>query len=188
MEQYKAIITLVCSAAVGIATAAEPAADVAEARGLVKQFFSSLKGELQAAMKSGGPVKAIEVCNMKAPAIARDLAQDSGWEVGRTSLKLRNPSNLPDAWENAVLQRFDARKRAGEDPAKIEYSEVVEVDGAKTFRYMKAIPTAEICLICHGSEVDPKVLAQLQRFYPDDKATGYALGDLRGAFTLNKKL
>ena len=212
-----ALTALLCSAAVGLAVAgkpppevlgmtgaekpadtetaapsrtesAEPSVEVTEARDLVKEFFTTLKGQLQAAMKAGGPVTAIEVCNVQAPAIAASLADKSGWEVGRTSLKLRNPANNPDVWEQAVLEQFDARKAAGEVLEKMEFYEVVDADGDKTFRYMKAIPTGEVCLKCHGTEIDPQVQAELQRLYPSDEATGYSLGDIRGAFTLSKPL
>ena len=171
-----------------LTASAEPPEQVTEARGLVKEFFTSLKGQLQAAMKAGGPVTAIEVCNVQAPAIAGSLADQSGWEVGRTSLKLRNPANSPDVWEQAVLEQFDARKANGEALEKMEFYEVVDAEGDKTFRYMKAIPTGEVCLKCHGAEIDPQVQTELRRLYPSDEATGYALGDIRGAFTLSKPL
>ena len=183
-----ALTALASSIAVGLAVAAEPPQQVTEARGLVKEFSTSLKGQLQAAMKAGGPVTAIEVCNVQAPAIARSLADKSGWEVERTSLKLRNPANSPDIWEQAVLEQFDARKAAGETVETMEFHEVVDAEGVNTFRYMKAIPTGEVCLKCHGSEIDPQVQAELVRYYPSDEATGYALGDIRGAFTLSKPL
>ena len=117
-----------------------------------------------------------------------DLSEKTGWDVARTSLKLRNPANQPDAWELAVLNKFEERKAAGEDPAQIAYGEVIEQDGKKTFRFMKAIPTAELCLSCHGSELSPELQAQLDQLYPTDQARGYQLGDIRGAFTLQKPL
>ena len=161
---------------------------VMQARGLVKQFGSNLKGELVKAMKSGGPIKAIEFCNLRAPGIASEVADRSGWDVGRTSLKLRSPANSPDAWEREVLRGFEAMKVAGADPAKLEYSETVKIDGRPVFRYMKAIPTQKPCLKCHAATVDPAVEAKLQKLYPEDKARGFSLGDIRGAFTLSKPL
>lgn len=186
--QKMVLIVLALNTAMGIAIAGEPAPVVAEARGLVKEFSTSLQGQLQTAMKEGGPVTAIQVCNVQAPAIARNLAYQSGWEVKRTSLKLRNSANRPDAWETKVLQAFEARKAAAEDVTAMEYSEVVEADGSKTFRYMKAIPTGELCLMCHGSEINPEVQKELKRSYPGDQATGYEPGAIRGAFTLSKPL
>jgi hypothetical protein len=180
-----AVIGALCSAGVQ----AEQAMDnTATARGMVKKFGGSLKGELQGAMKSGGPVKAIQVCNSKAPGIARDMSHSEGWDIGRTSLKLRNPMNQPDAWELKVLNDFEARKTAGEDPAKMEYSEVVEINGEKSFRYMKAIPTDKVCLNCHGAELKPAVSKELNMLYTEDKARGFKAGDIRGAFTLSKRL
>lgn len=184
----RVVAVLSCATTIGAAVAAQPVSDVMEARVLVKEFFTTLKGQLESAIKAGGPAKAIQVCNVQAPAIALDMSQKSGWELARTSLRLRNPDNRPDAWETDVLNSFETRKQAGEDAQKMEFSEVVEDDGGRTFRYMKAIPTAEVCLKCHGSDVGPEVKAKLKQLYPDDQATGYALGDIRGAFTFRKKL
>ena len=90
----------------------------------------------------------------------------------------------PDAWELAQLQRFEERKAAGENPTAIETGEYVELNGKRVFRYMKAIPTGPICLNCHGGALTPDVSAKLKELYPDDKATGFKIGDLRGAFTV----
>ena len=68
------------------------------------------------ALAVGGPTDAIEVCKIAAPEIAATASDAQGWRIGRTSLKLRNPANAPDAWELAVLRDFEARKAAGEDP------------------------------------------------------------------------
>lgn len=159
----------------------------AQARSIVANFGDKLKGELMGAMKAGGPVKAIEVCNVEAPAIAAEVSTE-GWQVRRTSLKLRNASNKPDEWEKQTLEYFEAEKTKGADPAKLERSAIVTVAGVPTFRYMKAIPTAEPCLTCHGSDVKDPVKTKLAGLYPNDEATGYKLGDIRGAFTLSKPL
>jgi len=183
----------ICTAILGIAAAdagetATPEALASEARGIVGRFADRLKGELVGAMKAGGPVAAIGVCNTAAPAIASE-ASAGGWIVRRTSLKLRNPATAPDAWETETLARFEAAKAGGADPAKLERAEILESDGARRFRYMKAIPTAaEPCLACHGTNLAEPVKAKLAELYPDDKATGYSAGDIRGAFTLSKAL
>lgn len=158
---------------------------MAEGRTVIKAFAGELQTELKGAMKSGGPVEAIVVCNEKAPAIAARHGDAKDWDVGRTSLKYRNPDNAPDEWETSVLQTFEQRKADGEDVKTLDYGEFVELDGKKAFRYMKAIPTGEVCLNCHGSDtVKPEVEARLAEFYPDDKARGYSIGDIRGAFTI----
>lgn len=161
---------------------------VAASRTVVGEFMGQLKSELQAAMKSGGPVNAIEVCHRKAPAIATAVSEDKGWVVGRTALKYRNPDNAPDSWERSVLERFEAQKADGQDPTTLEYFEVVEANGSKSFRYMKAIPTGGVCLACHGKQIAPDVATKLKDLYPEDQATGFAQGDIRGAFTIQQPM
>jgi len=190
MRRHPLILVAAVLMAAG-ATQAEQAANpnVDEAKALIKEFATTLQGELQAAMKAGGPTNAIGVCKDRAPAIAADLAGRSGWDLGRTSLKVRNQAlNLPDVWETGVLRTFEERKAAGESVETMAYGEVVEADREKRFRFMKAIPTAEVCLACHGSAITPEVAATLDEQYPGDQARGYALGDIRGAFSLSKPL
>lgn len=182
------IAAALCALAVP-AQAQEATALTGEARTTVKSFFGALKGELVGALEAGGPIEALGVCNERAPLIAEQAAAGSGWQVGRTSLKLRNPDNAPDAWETAVLRNFAARAAAGEDLQQVEFSAIVDQQGQRTFRYMKAIPTAEKpCLACHGKTLAPQVQERLAELYPEDQATGYSAGELRGAFTLAKSL
>ncbi len=161
---------------------------VQESRGAVKAFGPRLKGELQKAMKSGGPINALEVCNLQAPEIADAVSDELQLSIGRTSLRVRNPDNAPDPWELAVLERFEQRKAAGEDPATMEYSEIVENAEGTRFRYMKAIKTGEVCLACHGNDIKPEVVTSLDQLYPQDQARGFELGDIRGAFTVSRKV
>lgn len=163
-------------------------AEVDASRATTKEFMQTLKQELQAGMQAGGPVNAISVCNLSAPAIANTYSVSRGWDVGRTSLKVRNPANAPDAWERSVLESFEERKAAGEAPAKMEHYEVVREDGVKQLRYMKAIPTAQLCLACHGESVDSITGTRLKKLYPDDQALGYKAGDIRGAFSISQPL
>ncbi|MFB1486281.1 MULTISPECIES: DUF3365 domain-containing protein [unclassified Thiocapsa] len=162
-------------------------ADLAEANALVERFATTLQKELKAAMTEGGPQNAVKVCRERAPAIAAAISEESGWTVGRTSLKLRNAElNAPDEWERAVLVQFDERKVAGEDVATMTVAEVVESDEGRRLRFMKAIPTVQLCLSCHGKIVNANVNAALADAYPEDQARGYEVGDVRGAFTLSR--
>lgn len=157
------------------------------ARNAVKTLSGTLGKELAQAMEAGGPTKAIEVCNERAPAIAAEVSKKEGWRIARTSLKFRNRANAPDAWEKMVLEKFEARKKAGENLADMEHAEIVTEGGKKQFRYMKAIPTAERpCLTCHGGQIAPAVAAILDQRYPGDQARGFKAGDIRGAFTITQ--
>ena len=155
-----------------------------EAVTIVQQFAGNLKPELQKAIKAGGPANAVSVCSKIAPAIAEKLSADSGWKIKRVSLKARNPNAAPDGWESTVLQQFDQRQAGGEDAKSMAFAE--KVNGQ--FRFMKAQGVEEVCLNCHAAEVKPEVEAALKENYPHDKARGYTLGQIRGAFSLTKDL
>ena len=159
-----------------------------DAKAAMKQLGGSLKAELQTAIKDGGPTNAISVCNKRAPEIAQSLSAEKGLELGRVSLRNRSPGNVPDDWKKAVLEEFESRKAAGEAPDTLVFREIIETDGSKEFRMMKAIPAAKICLTCHGTNLDPALAAEIDSLYPGDKATGYSEGDLRGAFWVTSKL
>ena len=182
-----AAVTAVSSTQTGHATSAEDAM-AAQARTLVKSFAGTLKHALVSSIKADGPVSAIGVCNVAAPEIADEQSKATGWEIGRTSTKLRNSNNAPDAWEAKVLAIFAEKKAAGDDLKTMQFYETVEIDGKKTFRYMKAIPVGKPCLTCHGDNLKAPLAAKLKELYPQDVATGFKLGDLRGAFTLSKPL
>lgn len=170
-------------------TPLEATAEIKASRAAAQQFGTTLKEALQQAVNTGGTVSGITVCHDQAGQIADQLSQKLEMLVGRTSLKVRNPQNTPDNWELAVLKQFEARKAQGEPVDKLEFSAVIDDDqGQRTFRYMKAIPTAALCLSCHGENISPEVDAQLKALYPDDQARGFKEGELRGAFTIAKPL
>jgi hypothetical protein len=167
-----------------VASAQPDPAQVSKARAAVKEMGESLKRELLAAIAAGGAQAAIGVCKTIAPALAEKTGAARGMTVGRTALRLRNPANAPDAWERSVLEDFARQIKAGADPAGLEHAETVETAaGTATFRYMKAIPMGAVpCLTCHGAP-EPALKEEIFRLYPQDRATGFVPGDLRGAFT-----
>ncbi len=170
------------------AEAPAPETLAAQARGLAGNLMLSLQGELFAAMKDGGPVKALEVCRTRALQITKAASTGTPWKIGRTALKVRNPQNAPDAWEAAKLEEFRKRRAGGEELAALEAWEVVETEGRRTFRYVKAIGTTTPCLNCHGADLKPEVAEKVKELYPEDQAVGFAAGQLRGAFTLSRPL
>ncbi len=172
------------------ALAAEDMAALAkEGKGVIMTFAKALKGELKKAMKAGGPVKAITVCNAKAPEITHQISEKTGWTVGRSSHKLRNPHNAPDAFTKAAIEEFLARQAKGEKAKDMVKTAIVTEGGKRVFRMVKAIPTGKVCLNCHGGDtVKPEVEAELHKYYPDDKARGFREGEMRGVFTLSKVL
>ena len=159
---------------------------VNESRKAIKNFGSQLKGELQQGMEKGGPTGAIQICHNVAAEIAVRISKQYGWQIGRTSLKVRNPNNAPDQWELQVLEEFEQRRADGDDIKKMEHYEIIKSDGKEVFRYMKAIPTGGLCLSCHGKNVSAEVITKLDALYPEDQARGFKTGDIRGAFTITR--
>lgn len=183
---------LVLSLASFDSLAAEPVAWpewVGKSRELTMQLGMELKGELTRAIEQGGPLAAIPVCKDRAPAIAARLSEQSGAKVSRTALRVRNPSNAPDELQRAVLEQFAeqlAATPAGAAAAAGPPEAVFEIKGANGIerRYMRAIPTDALCLTCHGATLSPELASVIKREYPADAATGFAQGQLRGAFSV----
>ena len=161
-----------------------------EARAVATSIPPKLLNVLNDEIAKGGPEGAIGVCREKAPQMAKAVSEKTGWAIRRVSLKNRNPKAVPDGWEKAVLEDFDRRAAAGEKPVGMEKGEIVADGSAKTYRYMKALPTQDLCLDCHGmsERISPAVKAKLKELYPDDKAVGYGPAEIRGAITLRKPL
>jgi hypothetical protein len=180
---YPIIITLLLF---NLAYASDTEQLTAESRAAVKDLAAELKATLQAAIKTEGPLQAISVCNIKAPILAEEVSAEKSMMVARTSLRTRNDANAPDLWELFVLEQFERRKEAGEAISTLEYSEITQRNGSRVFRYMKAVPTDDVCLMCHGQHVPDDLSEKLKEFYPNDKATGFIKGDIRGAFTVTR--
>jgi len=123
--------------------------------------------------------------------MARQL-DGPGVEGGRISLKTRNAERAtPVDWEARQLEEFDRRAAAGEAATGIEAAAIVDDGrGGRVFRYMKALPVAPLCVQCHGDRdgLAPELLQALRRDYPHDRATGYAVGDIRGAVSVQRPL
>lgn len=153
-----------------------------QSKDTVKKFSQLLKAELQASMKMGGPLQALSVCNLQAPVIAKQLSMEQGWDIYRTSLKPRAKS--ADAWETKIMKSFEQKHTDGDKFGSLYAQDIVEVNGKVAFRFMQAIETKGICLKCHGTKIAPEVVKKISELYPDDKATGFNAGDIRGAFSI----
>jgi hypothetical protein len=185
MKRIAAALLLVLSPI--MLSAGEPATDTAwvdQSRQLAMQLGGQLKTELTRAIAEGGPMAAINVCYLRAPEIAAQLSQASGARVGRTALRVRNPSNAPDDLERTVLEQFAADLGSGPIDRPLEAVFEIRRGDAVERRYMRAIPTDALCLTCHGKTIAPELAAAIARDYPKDQATGFEQGQLRGAFSV----
>jgi hypothetical protein len=165
----------------------DEAAQIKKAKKAIQLFAGALQAEFGAAMQTDGPAVAIHVCNTEAKVIADRISAEQGLQLGRVSLKNRSPANAPKDWQTPVLLEFEKRHAEGENLAYISWSEVAGEGADREFRFMKPIPTHSLCLSCHGNNLAPDVRDILVQLYPDDLATGFSEGDIRGAFVVISK-
>lgn len=130
------------------------------------------------AMKAGGPGNAITFCNVHALALTDSLTSEYNCLIHRVSDKYRNPANIPTVNDLEILAAMSS--------AKAMKPLVVSEDGQIVYyRPIKIVMPS--CLRCHGSagkEIDTKTLDIIREKYPNDLATGYKEGDLRGLWKI----
>lgn len=160
---------------------------VNEAEAVLQQLRGTMMAELKLALEMS-PAEAVALCRHLAPEIKEQIAEDTGWQVRRVALRVRDPVNRPNKQERGILLGFEARLAAGQSMRLLRTDRVVELQGRRHILFMQAIPTFDTCLICHGPDLDPEVDRAVRELYPEDEATGYSVGDIRGAFALYKPL
>jgi len=150
---------------------------------LLKTLGKNLKGE----MKAGGPMAAAQFCTTKAYALTASVDKKYGNDISvkRISLKERNPANKPEGQERVILESMDTMQKSG--VILPEY--FVERVTNDTYKYYRPLTiNKQVCLKCHGDIAKNEKLSNyLNKTYPHDKATGYSLGDLRGAVVVTIK-
>lgn len=145
---------------------------------IVQQSFKALSQALTTAIEEGGVEHAIQFCNVQALPITDSMAQLFHADVQRVSLKNRNPVNLADSIEAGFIYRLEQKMLNG-----IEVNDTLFVSSDGKMTFLAPILMAPACLKCHGTEgkeMTSQTLAAIGQLYPQDKATGYQLGELRG--------
>lgn len=152
------------------------------ARAAARELGEHIRSLLAAELAAGGFAGAAGVCAEKAQAETRRYAAEHGIRIRRVSLKARNAANRPDEWERARLAEWENAMKEGRPlPDAAEGS---APDGA--YRLLLPIRVQAMCLTCHGNaqQIPAEVKAIIAKLYPEDAATGYRNGDLRGAFSV----
>ena len=142
-------------------------------------FKSALREALMAGMQGGGPALALEICQAQAPAITESsqgdvVAGPGEMAVGRATIQPRNPSNDATPWMIDIIEHYESVPRAAAAPVAVPVDDL-------NWAYAEPIFVEEPCLACHG-EPSSEIQAMLNERYPEDQATGYEVGDLRGIF------
>ncbi|MAT56567.1 MAG: hypothetical protein CMF23_01185 [Ignavibacteriae bacterium] len=163
---------------------------VEDYRNLSMKFMGELKSILQKEIKQNGIVNAVSVCSDTAQTLTQQFAKEHNIYIKRVSAKNRNPINIPNDYESSAIQKLEKLKSEGNLKKETEFFEIVNSNGIKTVNYIKPIVTEGICLSCHGSEstISDDVKQILSNKYPEDKAVGYSIGDLRGIISISKEI
>jgi hypothetical protein len=153
------------------------------ARETADALTTDLGGLVMSTLQEQGAVAAVDVCSTVAQQRTAAHAAE-GVSVRRVSDRVRNPLNAPDAIEERELQMM--ARVLGQGDAPPEVVRIARSGDARTLQYLRPIVIAPPCLTCHGSpeEIAPEVAGILRQRYPQDRATGYRAGDLRGAVSV----
>jgi hypothetical protein len=130
--------------------------------------------EITRALASGGPGGAIQVCHQSSAGVIERVKREKGFDLGRTSDRLRNPTNLPKPWAEAVVKKYAGARATSVDGFYVNLGDRVGV--------IRPVEEAAICSGCHGpaDRLEPRVRKELQDRYPADRATGFMPGEIRG--------
>jgi hypothetical protein len=102
--------------------------------------------------------------------------------VKRTSLRVRDPQNAPDAAERAVLEFYQKAFASGGAVPEMLVQNVTPPGQPPEVRIYRPLSTRPLCLVCHGpvKRLSPGVRQALEHLYPQDAAVDYAANEWRG--------
>ncbi len=139
--------------------------------------FDTLSKTLRYVIQTASADSAVRFCNVQAYPITAVYASE-GIQIKRTSLKYRNPANEPDVLEYVILNEYKTQQQSA-----LELKPTIRRDKNGTVHYFKPILLQGMCVTCHGdpaSDIPDSVKHALSTLYPNDQATGYHVGELRG--------
>ncbi len=163
-----AILFLALSMIAGYLPQTTTKEDPAEVAATLKK---QLGGRLKQKLQEEGPSGAIAYCSEEALPITRRVGDQMGWTLKRITDKARNTSNRATAEEQILLANMRSDLEAG------RLEPLYRLGNG----FYQPLLIEAPCLLCHGESLAPDIREILAERYPDDAATGYRLGQLRGA-------
>jgi hypothetical protein len=158
-----------------------------EAKNLLKETAKQYKNTLIQGLQHNNLIKALKYCNKEVEQlVSKD--NEKGFAIKRVSLRPRNKNNYPNLYEKEVLEKFNKLSLIDNKDLALEHSDIIKDENNNKFVYVKAIRIKEVCLNCHGSNINDDLKKEIQKLYPDDKAINYKLNDIRGAFIMYRNL
>lgn len=145
-----------------------------------QKLASALMTNLSAQIRQDGIAEAINFCSVAAIPLTDSISDQEGVKVSRVSHLNRNPNNAANEQEMEIIEKYLAHIEAAEpiDP-------VVIAEEQQYIYYSPILISMPTCLKCHGvqgEDIPAEVSQELQQRYPNDKATGFKMGELRGLF------
>ncbi|MBE9504791.1 MAG: DUF3365 domain-containing protein [Proteobacteria bacterium] len=103
---------------------------------------------------------------------AMEIVKTEGVKIKHAAIKNRNPKHAATPEEAKMHEYFDNNR---------DVSEIINEkirDGRKYYSYIRPIFIETACLKCHGKKSNRPEF--IKKGYPEDKAFGFQVGDLRG--------
>ena len=141
---------------------------------IIASMHDALLWELNSGLEQGGAILAIKSCHIDATRVSQRVGREEGVAAGRTSDRLRNPTNAPRPWA-APIVKANAGRRAQDVPG-------FAVDLGDKVGVMRPVAQRPICGSCHGrrEKLSTAIRAELKDRYPADRATDFEEGEIRG--------
>jgi len=156
-------------------------------KAIAAETFGLLSSNLQSAIQQGGLSNALPFCSLAASPLTAGMAEKHGVTLRRVTHKPRNPAGRASDVELTILKSFETALAAGNftNPPPPLATNLIE--GQATF-FAPIVLNNALCLKCHGEpgmDISAENLAIIQQHYPQDEATGFKLGQLRGAWRID---
>ena len=136
---------------------------------------------LMGTIQKKGTLEALAFCNEKAYPLTDSMSVVHHAIIKRVSDKPRNQNNLANTKELTYINSFKNDIKNSKEPEPI-----VDVLDNKVHVYYP-ITTNAMCLQCHGKpdqDIKKPTVSKLASLYPQDKATGYAVNEVRGIWSI----
>ncbi len=106
----------------------------------------------------------------------KSVAAENGWMVSQMAVRYRNPAHRADSMARAVMEKMDTHRELMGTWRR------TRMNGREGVRYFRRITVERACLACHGAKEDRP--AFVKEDYPEDRAHGFEVGDLRGVYSV----
>jgi hypothetical protein len=159
------------------------AAALERGQAIASQAFALLSTNLVRAIREQGITNALAYCSERAYPLTALVANTNQVRLQRVTHRPRNPINDVSRAELAVLREFQLALGRGEKPRPLVRAGAND----NVVFYSPIVLTNPLCLQCHGAvgtDIQPATVALLARLYPQDQATGFRLGELRGMWRI----